>query len=233
MKDEKLEKQFEEYFHGVKIPDDITADAKKHVKSKSTVMPTFLKFASVAASFVLVLTATLLIVFNTRSAPPVNDDLNGGDASNGVVPFIPYGDEQLSFSRADAYTISEINPSLKFIGAWAFDGGSVENCSAGYLNGELALVKAEVSLIYGFSRHDTEVFVEFTDENTVYSPLKDYADGIKGNYKGVDYYTTSETAENGEPMYKLHFTYNRIKYYFNIASLDEYAYFKYLQTIIK
>ena len=34
MKDDKLEKEFEEYFKGVNTPDNITGDAKKYVRTE-------------------------------------------------------------------------------------------------------------------------------------------------------------------------------------------------------
>ncbi len=39
MKDDKLEKEFEEYFKGVNTPDNITGDAKKYVRTEKRAMP--------------------------------------------------------------------------------------------------------------------------------------------------------------------------------------------------
>lgn len=226
MKDERLEKQFEGYFENVKVPSNINEDAKRYVKKKSTFMPAFIKFASIAASIVLVLTASLVIVFNMRNAPPAVDSPNQAQVST-------YQDSDLSFEKTDVYGISELDNSLKFIRTLAYNGADVKGCSAGYKDDGLAIVKADVSMMSGFSRYDAEIFVEFTDKNEVYSPLAAYGQGTKDSYKGVEYYLTRETAENGEPVNKLHFTYNGVKYYFYVTSSDENSYVKCLEMIIK
>ena len=88
-------------------------------------------------------------------------------------------------------------------------------------------------MLHSLSRYDAEIFVEFTDVNSVYSPLKDYREGTVGKYRDVDYYLTRETSENGEPVNKLHFVYGGTKYYFRVASADENSYIKCLEMIIK
>lgn len=255
MKDDKLEKQFDEYFDNVKTPDNITADAKRYVKRKSAVTPRFVKFASIAASFVLVLAISLTVILTTRQEVPAAPDnsANGGasvpdgsadapgasgddsvNSSDGTWHFVSYADSDLKVKQTEVYGITKLNNSLKFIRNLAYSGAAVTDCSAGYMNtGGLAIVKADVSLIDGLSRHEAKVFVEFTDADTVYSPLTNYYRGTKGTYNGVTYYLTRETAENGEPLNKLQFTYGGVKYYFSVSSSDENSYMKYLKLIIK
>ena len=234
MKDERLEKEFEEYFKGVNISDDIIADAKKSAKPKSRVMPKIVKFVSVAASIVLVFAVALTIVLKT-------DFKLGGNKGNstGTPPslgadsgFRLYSDRDLVKSDGDAYSVSTVNSSLKFIENLAYSQkANVESCKVGYMDGELALVTAQVSLLNGLNRDETVIFVEFTETELIYSGLEDYYDGETFSYYGAKYYLTSTTAENGEPEFKLHITYGKVKYYFKIQSVDRRAYEKYLKMV--
>ena len=230
MKDDMLEKEFEEYFKGVNTPNDITADAKKYVKPKNKILPKFVKFASIAASFVLVAAIALTIALRadfkkTENTPP------DASAPSG---FSFYTDGDLDTERANPYSLSSLDRALKFIETFAFaDHASINNCEAGYKENELALVKADVSIINGLYRDDTKVYVEFTDENLIYGELADYYDGKKGTYRGAQYYLTETTAENGELQFKLHVSYRGVKYYFDVHSSDKKAYEKYLNLIVK
>ena len=221
MKDERLEREFEEYFKGVKPPDNITGDAKKFVKPKQKFLPKFVKFASIAASFVLVFAVALTIVLKTN----FNKDGNG---------FKTYTDADLTYTNANAYSVSSLDGSLKFIENFAFASNvGVEFCEAGYRDGKLALAKAQIRVLDGLVRDETQIYVEFTDEKLIYKGLSEYYDGDKKDYRGAEYYLTVGTAENGEPQFKLHVNYEGVKYYFNVISSDENAYLKYLKLIIK
>ena len=289
MKDDRLEKEFDEYFKGVNISDDITADAKKSVKSKRNIMPKIVKFASIAASIVLVFAVSLAVILKTdfnkvtdpsdgntsgnegslpddgnsgdssgapdnssgdssNSAPDSSNGDNssgapdsssgnnssGGASSGGAVKYEFYTDDDLVISVGNAYSLSSLDPSLKFIENFALaDNASVETCTTGYMDGELALVKAEVSILSGLNRDETTVYVEFTDTNLIYSGLSDYYDGKVYEYLGAQYYLTAETGKNGEPEFKLHILYGGVKYYFNVHSSDESAFKKYLDLIVK
>ena len=249
MKDERLEKEFDEYFKGLNISDDITADAKKSVEVKRRTMPKFLKFASIAASIVLVFAVSLAVIFNSdfnKASFDGNSSSNESNAPGGSAPdhedpscgdsgrFELYTDSDLVQSDISAYTLSSLDKSLKFIENFAVaDNASVNTCKAGYRDGKLALVKAEVNISSGLSRDETTVYVEFTDSNTVYSELAEYYDGYTYYYYGAQYYLTRTTAENGEPEFKLHILHRGVKYYFNVHSSDFRAYEKYLDLIVK
>ena len=226
MKDDRLEKQFAEYFENVNTPCNITADAKKYVKPKNAYKPTLVKFLCAAASFALVLTVSLTVFFNVRFSPSDNLAPEGGRISY-------YEETELSYIQTDVYGVSKIDHSLNFIKNLAYGGANVKDCEVGYRDGNLAIVKTEISMLHSLSRYDAEIFVEFTDVNSVYSPLKDYREGTVGKYRDVDYYLTRETSENGEPVNKLHFVYGGTKYYFRVASADENSYIKCLEMIIK
>ena len=261
MKDNRLEKEFEEYFKGVNISNDITADAKQSVGRKRKIMPKILKFASIAASIVLVFAVSLTVILKSDflkksdSSPSVGNSSQGsGDADpsdpgasdpsapgssdespgSDSVRFELYSDSDLVKNDISAYSVSSLDKCLKFIENFAVaDNASVTTCNAGYLNGKLALVTAQVSITSGLNRDETAVFVEFTAANTVYSGLEDYYDGYTYYYYGADYYLTRTTAENGEPEFKLHILYKGVKYYFNVHSSDIKAYQKYLDLIVK
>lgn len=225
MKDQRLEKEFGEYFKGVNTPDDITADAKKYVKPGTSFMPKFLKFASVAASCVLVVTVAVLLL--TR------DSFKNDSPSSDVAESAPlYYDADITAVDADAYSLPN-KPSFKFITRLASYGGAhVSDCVTYYSENELVLFNAEVEMLYGLNRYDAEMYIEFTPDKT-YAPLKDYTEGEKSYYRGAEYYVTQTVADNGEPEFKLYVSYNGLKCYFDITSSDEQAYMKYLEIVVK
>lgn len=245
MKDDRLEKEFEEYFKGINTPDDITGGAKKYVKPKNSFMPKFVKLASIAASFVLVFAVALTIVLKSDFNSPSegNHSFGNDNADSNTAPpasdspaevYYYYSDSDLSLNEANAYSISSLDKSLKFIESLAIaDNASVNKCEAAYKDNKLALVKADVSLTSGLNRDETKIFVEFTDRQTVHSGLAGYYDGYTHYYRGAKYYLTEGVAENGEPEFKLHVNYNGVKYYFNVTSSDTRAYEKYLNLIVK
>lgn len=112
MKDEELEKAFNGYFEGVNTPDNLTQDAKKHVKNRSALLPNLAKYLSVAASFILVCAvgAVLFLRANLFRA-----DKGGNNASDGPSALLTYSDEQISTESANAYTLSEVDDSPEFI----------------------------------------------------------------------------------------------------------------------
>lgn len=228
MKDDRLEKEFEEYFKGASAPDDITRDAKKYVKPKYAFMPKFVKFASIAASFIVVCALALTFILRNNRVDSPSDDA--------AIPpsVVYYTDTDLETKAASAYSASRLDPSLKFIQNFALaSNADVEKFSAGYKDGKLTLVKAEVNILNGLSRDDTEIYVEYTDKNHVYFPLSDYSGGERHSYRGAEYYLTANTCENGEPEYKLHVLYGGVKFYFSVRSSDTKAYAKYLNMVIK
>ena len=246
MKDDRLEKEFDEYFKGANISNDIIADAKKSVKPRRRILPHILKFASVAASIVLVFSVVITVMTrvdlsglfpdggmsnagNSSGSLPHDPDAEGDAKPDDTPRFELYTDSDLVQSYQSAYSIATLNSSLKFIETLAYGYNStVETCKAAYKDGKLALVTAEVSILSGLNRDETTVFVEFTGGNLIYAELADYYDGKIYKYYDAQYYLTATTAENGEPEYKLHVLFRGVKYYFSVRSSDESAYKKYL-----
>lgn len=248
MKDDRLEKEFGEYFKGVKTPDNITDGAKKYVKKKSAGLPAFAKFASIAASFVLVAVAVTVIFFTdakktneNNAAPDIPDASDGNNSASGDgsadnpdsddAIYSVYSDDVLTTISANIYTLSSVDPSLEFLQNIAYKSNAqVASCTASYRDDSLSLIKAEVTIL-GEARYDSEIYVEF--DSDIYQPLETYLYGITGYYNGATYRLTRETADNGEPIFKLFITYNGLKYYVNVSSSDEECYIKYLQMIVK
>ena len=236
MKDERLEKEFEEYFKGVNTPGNIIGDAKNLVRRRRKALPKFVKFASIAASFILVFAVSLTIVlkadFNKgdQAAPPSSSEPSGVPDGNG---FKYYTDAQLLTESADMYSLASLNKSLQFIENFAIaTNASVNSCETSYSDGKLTLAKANVSMLNGLSRDETIIYVEFTEEKLIYGELADYYKGSKSYYNGAEYYLTRTTAENGEPNFKLHVSYRGVKYYFDVTSSDLKAYERYLNIIV-
>lgn len=255
MKDDRLEKEFDEYFKGVSTTNDVTADAKKFVK-KRKVMPKFVKFASIAASFVLVFAVALTVILKSdfissskkgavgdnASAPgssmgdsdasskPGSPDYSDGDrdpSSGETEGFKYYTDADLE-KRDASLDDTALPSSLNFIKNFVKSGGTVDNCIASYLDGELTLFTAKLDMQIidkGVYTHETDIFVEF-NKNLIYDELADYYNGQINYDNGTKYYLK----KNGEES-KLVILYGGVKYYFNIRSDDENAYAKYLQWI--
>ena len=249
MKDNRLENEFEEYFKGVNISSDITADAKASMaKPKRRIWPQIAKFASIAASIVLVFAVSLTVIlkldFNKASPgntagggneadAPDTGDTAPGDSSSGAVDFVFYTDSDLEKSDANAHSISKLDSSLKIIENFALaSNASVESCKTAYKDDKLALVIAKVNILSGLNRDETTIFVEFTEKNSVYGELADYYETSIRYYRGTEYYLTKTYGENGEPEFRLHISYGGVKYYFSVHSSDERAYEKYLDMVI-
>lgn len=217
MKDKKLEEQFNEYFDGVKVPENITEDAKKYV-NKPARLPKFVKTASIAASFLLCTVAAIALILRAPSA---------------AAPETPavsyYKESEVSYSAENAYAASELKPELKFVERLAFSNNAdVKLKRADFENGETAFALAEVIYVDGV-RDDTEIYVEYT--SGVFSPLKDYSDGEEFYYGGMSYRLTQEFDESGEPVSKVYAQKNGIKYYLSVTSSNTQSYQKYLKFI--
>ncbi|MDE7082384.1 MAG: hypothetical protein K2O89_01610 [Clostridia bacterium] len=230
MKDKRLEEKFEGYFEGVEIPalpNNIVADAKKSVQRRESKWPRFAKIASIAASFVLVFAVAAVLI--ARADFSAFDQ--SGAAGDGQTAKI-YGVSEVEYIDADAYTLSSVDGSLKFIETLAYAGNADVRTAvtSHFADGETAFAYAQVTLIAGV-RYDAEIIVEFT-ENT-FEPLTAYADGAAGNYRGLSYRLTKEIAKNGEPVNKLLVEKGGIKFYFNVQSSDENSYIKCLELLLQ
>ena len=234
MKDKRLEEQFNGYFEGVttpELPNNIVADAKKSVKRRDTRLPRFAKIASIAASFVLVFAVAAVLI--ARADFSVNAPDGSADGSLGGSAALPtYGVSELRYDEENAYALSSVDGNLKFIEKLAYlNNADVQRVyTSRFANEDTAHVYAEATYVAS-TRYDLQIFVEFSDKT--FEPLKTYADGAAGTYRGISYYLTKEIAENGEPVNKLLAVKGGVKYYFNVQSSDENAYIKCLELLLR
>ena len=224
MKDWELEKVFNGYFEGIDTPDNLTQDAKKHVKKRSAILPAFAKYASIAASFVAVVAVGAVLVSRAN--------LFGANNATRPPELLTYTDGQLTKNSANVYTLTEIDSSLKFIQDLALiKNASVNNVErAAFEDSATAHVYAEISLVTD-TRYDAEIYVEFTEYT--YAPLVEYTQGESGYYCGINYKLVCTTDENsGELVTMLYARKENIKYYFTVLSSDSDSYIKFLQMIL-
>lgn len=236
MKDKRLEEQFKGYFEGVEIPElpnNIVADAKKSVKRRDGTLARFAKIASIAASFVLVFAVAAVLIARTDFSVVQPDGGNHGGASGAPPTASTYAVSELRFDEENAYTLSKVDKKLQFIENLAYKpNAEVKGAyTSHFANEERAFAYAEVTLISGV-RYDAQIFVEYTEQT--FEPLKDYADGTTGTYRGVSYRLNNEDiAENGEPVNKLYIERGGVKYYFTVQSSDKNSYMKCIDLLLQ
>ena len=231
MKDIRLEEQFKGYFEGVDIPElpnGIVADAKKSAKKRDTRLPRFAKIASIAASFVLVFAVAAVLIARTDFSAMLPDE----GASSPPPTVSTYDASSLRFDDENAYTLSKVDKNLKFIENLAYKPNAEVTTvvTSRFADEERAFTYAEATLISG-ARYDTQIFVEYSE--LTFEPLKSYADGKTGTYRGIKYRLTKEISEEtGEPVNKLFVERDGVKYYFNVQSSDENSYIKCLELLL-
>ena len=222
MKDKELEKAFNGYFEGVNTPDNITQDAKKQVKKRSAFLPALAKYGSIAASAVLVVAVSVVLLSRSNLFKVKSDN---------APELLTYSSEQITTIEGDAYTLSKTNGALKFIENIACSkNAAVNNVEiASFENEETAHVRAEISMVTD-TRYDAEVYVEFAEYS--FAPLAEYQQGSSGYYHGISYKLIRTTDDSGELVCKLYAKKGEVKYYFNVKSSDSESYLKCLQLIL-
>lgn len=234
MKDKRLEEQFKEYFEGVtppELPNNIVADAKKSVKRRDSRLPRFAKIASIAASFVLVFAVAAVLIARANFSAIIPDGSSGG-SSGDAAEIQTYSVSELRYDEENVYDLSATNKNLKFIETLAYmNNAEVSKVyTSHFADEDTAHVYAEATYVAS-ARYDMQIFVEFSDKT--FEPLKTYAEGTAGNYRGISYYLTQEVAENGEPVNKLLAVKGGVKYYFTVQSSDENSYIKCLEMLLR
>lgn len=222
MDDKRLQTEFDEYFKGAQLPENITADAKAQVKQrKGQSLKWFFRLAPVAAAFAIIIAVT--IVFYGRFNAPA-------DGPEGAEP------PAYSYYSASSLTAENINPyesapqGLEFIGNLIEKRNSSVEVCAYYSDGELTLAQADVSLLQGGYRYDATIFVEYTDEYCCYEELQDYLSGETINRAGRSYILNTDYDE-GEKVYKVYFKNGNIKYYLYVMTAAENGYLKILDIL--
>lgn len=223
MKDKKLEEQFNGYFEGINPPENLAEDAKKYVKAPSR-LPRFAKFASIAASVVLVVTAAILIILNPFAATLPDGEIQEPDTSDPAL----YYEKDISLSRVNGYSLGTIDPALKFLESFAYaSNADLRAERAVFDGGETAFIRAEILQVAG-ARYETEIFVDFSGK--IYEPLSAYTEGEQFYYGGVPYRLTRSEV-NGEPNGKVYFQKDGLNYFISVTSSDTSAHLKYLDII--
>lgn len=237
-KDNNLERAFDEYFEAGKAPDkSVTDGAKNLIRQRgrlSTPMRRTLIAAACAAS---VFVSGAGLYFFPATVGNIADAINGFNHANKPAPpsvsvIEYYGAEGLSESAVDVFA-DGAPAGLDFVKKLEFATNYSVNSVNGYSSeGNLAYVKAEFSAVVNASRHDTVVYAEYTEKNSVCEIFEEYYDGKQSYYRGYGY-LSFETEENGEPVKKLTLERDGVKYYVSVTSSDAYAYYVWLDLITK
>lgn len=218
MDDKRLQTEFDAYFKGAELPDNMTTDAKAHVKPrKREIRKWFLRLAPVAAAVVLII--SLSVVFMNRFMPSNISDGNSGNMSGDANPHYSYYDiAELTRVPVDPYSANDIK-GLEFAEKLAYMANSNINLTAFYESDNLILAKAEISLLHNRYRHDAVLYVEYTDENYCYEELTDFFNGENRKYGGYDYIYT-QSFDEGEQVYMIYMYTGGVKYYLSVMTSE-------------
>lgn len=230
MDDKRLQSEFDGYFSGANLPDNMTADAKAQVRPrKREIRKWFLRLAPIAAAFILIVSVS--VVFINRFMPSnVSGGSNAGSApppSDGSAKYVYYTAETLSSKRMDPYASTDID-GLEFV----YDLTQVPNSNI-YLtvffqNENMVLAKAEISLLHNGYRHDTVLYAEYTNE--YFDELKEFLDGDERRYLGYEYLYTLDY-DGGEQVYKIYMQDGGVKYYLSVMTSEPDGYGIYLNFL--
>lgn len=227
MDDKRLQTEFDEYFKGANLPENMTADAKAQVKPrKKGSFKWFLRLAPVAAAFILIIAAS--VVFLNKILPAGNTNPDG----EGKNKYTYYGTEQLNEQNLDAYSVIGIK-GLEFVPTLAYSYSSNINLTAFYENENMLLAKAEISLLHNGYRHDAVLYAEFTDEYYCYSELSGYLVGEERDYCNQKYIFNHLSYDEGENVYTIYFYSGGVKYYLSVMTSEPNGYKLYFDFLQK
>lgn len=220
MDDKRLQTEFDEYFKGAALPENITADAKSHVKPrKRDIGKWILLLAPIAAAFVLIVTASVAFLNRT----PIN---NGATDNTRYSYYTAAG---LDEKHIAPYSAKDIK-GLEFVQSLAYKPDANINLTALYESENMVLAKAEISLLHDGYRHDAVMYAEYTDEYYCFEELKDYHTGDKLYYRGYDY-IYNLTYDEGESVYMIYLYTGGVKYYFSVMTSEPDGYKIYLDLL--
>ena len=228
-KDEQLQREFDRYVDGVAPPDNATDRAKKLIEKKARTRKAVRRFIpAFAATAAVCGVAVLAGNFIWRTVSDSDAPTSPAAPDNG---FSYYTTAALTSSALDVYS-EDLPTELRFIQKLEFASNiSVDDvCAYTAADGQLTLVRADVRAVVNGYRHDTTVYVEYTQERTVYEPLKSFYDG-RELYAADTTTLMSRTENNGEPVYNLLAYENDVRYYISVESADESAFWYYLSIL--
>ncbi len=230
-KDNHLESVFDEYFESSKAPDESVLTAAKNSMKKPRTQHRVLKRILVTAACAALALASVVGLYCFPST--VNNVIAGlgGNGNQAGTQINYYGAEGLDEMQIDFYADdapSGLNFVKKLDRAKNYSVNSVDGYSS---EGNLAYVKSQFTAVVNGSRHDTVVYTEYTQKNSVCELFEEYYGGAKDYYQGYSY-LYFDTEENGEPVRKLTLQHGGIKYYVAVTSSDAYAYRTWLDLIL-
>lgn len=225
MDDKRLQSEFDGYFKGANLPENMTADAKTQVKPrKRDGLKWFLRLAPIAAAFVVVVAASVILLNN--ASPSGGSQTNDGIGSS----YYYYTAADLSNPvYVDPYSAIDIN-GLEFAHTLAYAPNSNINLTAFYQSENMVLAKAEISLLHNGYRHDAWLYAEYTDEYYCFEELKKYLTGDEMYYRGYNYIYNLDYDE-GENVYMIYMYTGEVKYYLSVMTSELYGYQFYLDLL--
>ncbi|MDE7380293.1 MAG: hypothetical protein K2N14_04490 [Clostridia bacterium] len=238
-KDNQLQDAFNEYFESSKAPNqNVLNAAKNSMESPRTVSaatPVWKRALVSAACAVSALLSGAGLYFFPSTMGGIIAGIDGGnknqaDTANKQISY--YGAEGLEESQVDLYgdgAPSGLNFVKKIDNTKNYSVNSLDAYSA---DGSLAYVKADMTAVLNGSRHDTIVYAEYTEKNSVCELFEEYYGGEKAYYRGY-YFLYFDTEDNGEPVKKLTVERDGVKYYLSVTSSDSFAYRAWLDLILK
>ena len=231
MDDKNLQSEFDGYFKGANLPENITADAKAQVKPrKRDIRKWFLRLAPVAAAIVLIV--ALSVVFINRFESSIAPGSDGNFSESNGDRYTYYSSAELSQPvLMDPYSAKGVK-GLKFAEELYDSPNSTINLTAFYQGENLVLTKAEMSFLHNGYRHDAVLYVEFTEEYYCFDELKDYFEGNERYYLGYDCILT-EKYDEGENVYMLYTQASGVKYYLSVMTSEPEGYRAYFNFFEK
>ncbi len=235
MDDKRLQNEFDGYFRGAELPENLTADAKAQIKprKKRGSVKWFLRLTPVAALLVAVVTAAT--VLSPRYLPggnTVGGDGSFGDHSAGSTPpgagYEYYSLSELAERDVDPY--ETVTRGLEFARTFAFAKNADVSVTEYSKNDTVRIARADVALVNNGFRHDAVIYAEYTDGDARCRNLLEYADGEENYYRGTEYILNTEY-DNGENVYKLFIDAGTVKYYLRIKTSQSLGYTYYFDIL--
>lgn len=217
MDDKRLQSEFDSYFKGAQLPDNMTADAKAQVKPrKRESLKWIFRLAPVAAAFVVIVAISIGLYsnFNSENYPAQSNT---------------YYIASLNSGQIDPYSAGKIE-GLEFAARLAYTSNANVYVTAYYDDDTMYIAEAEITLLHNGYRHDTVLYAEFTDDDLYCEELKDFREGSHRYYRGYDYILNTSYDE-GENVYTVYLNTGKVKYYLSVMTAEEYGYEIYLKFL--